>query len=159
MSRNVLLSKLKYDGDGFWEGKVVVPWWATKLEISIQVEEKQPSPEQIELLESIATYDKDLREEFIRKAFTYYKRNVYGTFAAYGENGEEIQDQLAPKLKQAAELWKLLETPKVVIPDQSIYRKPTFALLFECTWDAEHGFGVLYRNWKIVDIGQQGDVI
>ena len=136
-----------------------VPWWNAKLKIIIDVEGEQPSPKQVELLESIVLYDNNLREEFVKKVFTYYKRDVYGTFVAFGENGEEIQEQLAPKIKAPDEIWKLLDKPYIFIPDQSLYRESTFALLFECRWDAEHGFGVLYRNWKIVDIGQQGEMI
>jgi hypothetical protein len=28
----------------------------------------------------------------------------------------------------------------------------------ECTWDREHGLGVRWKNWSIVDIGGQSDV-
>jgi hypothetical protein len=67
--------------------------------------------------------------------------------------GQEFA-HLAPEVNDIAELRKILTPEAVFIPD-IFPENEEIGLLFECTWEPEHGLGVKIEHGRVVEVGFQ----
>ncbi|OUJ75845.1 DUF6985 domain-containing protein [Hymenobacter crusticola] len=87
----------------------------------------------------------DLEQIVASTAFEHYQ-NVSREFKRiYGEKVE------IPFAADAAALLPFYQLQRIYLPEDS--EEGRFGLGFECEWEIEHGFGIQFRNWKIVEVG------
>lgn len=156
-----LLQNFRIDEGYAWRGEAYVPCWDDTLTINIIVDEDEDevaTVAQLAMLQFLLAHREDMRPAFLQKALRYYRAQVYRQFVAYGEDEDDISEQLAPRVTAAEQMWPLLEKPTLKLPAQARRKKPLFALLFECRWDREHGFAARVENGKIARVGQQGSI-
>jgi hypothetical protein len=95
-----------------------------------------------------------LTPDILKKVFEFYK----SSYADYRE-GWTMADAISD-----LELEKYIPTPTtpenlkpfmtaaiVRIQNQQDCEDGTIAIEFDCTWDIEHGLGVLIKNWKVAE--------
>jgi hypothetical protein len=142
-----------YHFDSFWTGTAYVPFWGKDLPIWFHTYAKQPSPRQLRILGAILDYQLDLRASLERSVFDYYQAEVFGCID-FG--CAAVEEECAPHLTEASQIWKLIPGADIWI---SYWHKDgyehaiEFKMTFACSWDEEHGFGVKFRDWKIVGFG------
>jgi hypothetical protein len=140
--------------DPSWQGTGLVPFWGCELPVSIYPDDEGITPRQLAVLRAVLSYPGDLRAEFERALFAYYRAKVEGSYCAYDEHARPIPNSGPPELSEPSQVWGLIDEPVVCI--HSYFRTATeieFELSFNCEWDPEHGLGVLYRDWQPVEFG------
>jgi hypothetical protein len=66
-------------------------------------------------------------------------------------------DKRLPLADSTSDIARLVEPRGVTFP--YVRPRPTFGLLFECTWEEEHGLAVKWEAGKITEVGYQDIVI
>jgi hypothetical protein len=93
-------------------------------------------------------------DEYVGKAekaiFKYY-RSVCGDYRS--DRGIEADDEKVSLIKSVDELAKLVTLEGVHFNYGS--DEPTCGLLCKCTWEEEHGLGVLFEKGKVTEVGFQ----
>jgi hypothetical protein len=148
-----LLRRLRFI-DPTWCGTALVPCWGSELEIHLKPEEDDITPRQLHVVRALLSRADDIRREFERALFAYYKADVDGSYCSYGAAGLPIPGSGPPKLTEPSQVWSLIDGPEIYI--KPYLRTPSaveFELSFTCEWDPEHGLGVLYQNWEPVEFG------
>jgi len=74
-------------------------------------------------------------------AFEHYQQ----VYSLYGK------DEELPVVADATALLPFYQLHTIYLPDELEIGR--FGLGFECEWEIEHGFGLQFRNWKIVEVG------
>ena len=131
-------------------------WGNKALQVQLSVEEgEKPETHQLSDLMALIDFTVDLRPRFEEIVFKYYASNVYGCFDDWDEEGNDISEQSAPPLNSPSDLWPLLGDPTFHLVGW--IRKPasvTIELSFEnCRWDFEHGFGAVFEDWQVTELG------
>lgn len=98
-------------------------------------------------------------DEYMRKAenaILKYYRSVCDDYRA--DMGiEAADDEKVPLIKSVDELTKLVTLQGVHF--NYGHDEPTWGLLCDCTWEEEHGLGVLFEKGKITEVGFQDVVL
>jgi hypothetical protein len=140
-----------------WEAERHVPGWGGVLPVRIAAPSSGPSALQREVLRAVLASPHDFREEFARAVFDHYKAAVEGTFG-YTEKGIDVTALRAPRLGEPAQIWQLLHGFALFLP---ALREGGTDIVFEihldCSWDADHGLCVLFRNGRAVTVAGQMD--
>jgi hypothetical protein len=141
-----------YHLDGhFWTAVAYIPFWRGELPVWFLTYEKEPTPRQVRIVQAILDYPHDLRGLVERGVFDYYQAEVFGAID-FGD--PEVEQECAPPLTDPAQIWKLIPGADIWI--SQFYKEGyedavEFKMTFECSWDEEHGLGVKFRDWQIVD--------
>jgi hypothetical protein len=144
-------------GLDWWEAERHVPCWGGSLPVRIAAPAAGPSARQIAVLRALLSHPGNVRGEVKRAVFDHYKAEVEGTWG-YTEKGVDVTDLRAPRLQAPAEIWKLLRTFSVFIPALREGRTEiVFEIHLECSWDADHGLCVLFRDWRAAEVAGQTD--
>ena len=102
--------------DPTWDGTAFVPFWGRELDVSIEPDDVEITPRQIEILRAILTHTGDLRPGFERALFDYYQAEIDGLYCEYGPNARPIPGTGPPKLKKPSQVWKLIDDPVAASP-------------------------------------------
>ena len=70
----------------------------------------------------------------------------------YGYNEDELAE-FAPVLRHPDDLRSLIGLHTVNVHDLSMAGEPYLGLEFVCTWDDEHGLGLMMHGTRVVDLG------
>lgn len=146
-----------FEGDRYEiSGDVSFAFWGGRsLDTIITLDGKMtlPTRRQLELLDQLLNYPRNIRPEVEKELFDYYQEHIYLSVMESGVDDEE----LTPRLTNSEQLWEILGEPSVRIgfledddPDNGIEFRLSY---YGCPWDEEHGFGMQIQNWKIVDYG------
>lgn len=73
--------------------------------------------------------------------------------------GEKFADEMAPILSNKYELAEIVELKQLVFPMVFDEDARQVGLLFECTWEPEHGLAVKFENEEVVEVGFQDIVL
>ena len=68
--------------DPTWDGTAFVPFWGRDLDVSIDPDEEGITPRQLAILRAVLSYPRDLRPEFERTLFAYYRADMDGTYCS-----------------------------------------------------------------------------
>jgi hypothetical protein len=66
---------------------------------------------------------------------------------------EAIRNKLAPQVRRPAELASLIGLREVHVLPAVRSRVAYLGFEFDCTWDGEHGLGVLTHKGRVVEVG------
>ncbi len=88
--------------------------------------------------------------------FTYY--NTMQDVFREGYDPDFVDEDI-PRLEESGEIWGLMSDLQVFIPKQAEGAAPwCIVLLWECTWEMEHGLGVRLLNGEVDEVGEQSIV-
>lgn len=66
---------------------------------------------------------------------------------------EEEKDMYMPNISDKSQLKKLISPSKIFIHNISVDNLPYIGIQFNCTWDDEHGLGILCYKNRIIKMG------
>lgn len=142
----------------YWEKDIYVRFINRDRKVILSLELNH-NTENYEML----TYKNFLKneEEILKKVekaiFNYYQ----GVCLDYRKRSLKNQSKInnfAPIIKNSSELDDLLQFTYIVIPTSDL-SKEVIGLLFECSWEEEHGLGVRIENGEVVEVGFQNVII
>lgn len=174
--------KFQWEGDGLptltlgddWEGKISLPvWrgWACKGEnlfgrrgrpstgrIDVAVvfpgeEESEPADEQRRALLKAVEHQEAIQTQIVKSVLRYYadftERCGFeeAWFVAPG------QLELPVKFKNAAELAPHVRLTRLHVHNTFLKKSAYVGYEFECSWDIEHGLGVVMHDKKVIEVG------
>lgn len=141
-----------------YEGEITLNKWNELMnskvdyiiDLSVNVDEEDPKIHE----EHIRAYKflMDNQEQIINAILScLYDRypEIKGTY----EDGEEEGEEYLPDVKDISDLKPLIELYHVHIIDVFKNGIAYIGYEFNCTWDEEHGLGVMMFKDRIVDIG------
>jgi hypothetical protein len=147
--KDPVLGNLKWK-DLAWEGRVVVPGFG-KLPLTVETDHfdprQPPSDKHRIALKSLLASARKLRKAVEQANFNYLQR--------VRENYED-SDMPVPKVSSPEKLWRYLSSPGLIIPLQR-GKSWRIELVWNCTWDEEHGHLVGIRDGKVAHVGLQGE--
>lgn len=77
-------------------------------------------------------------------------------FTSYQAIWAEFHDEdVFPEATDAKALKPFYQLQHIYLPEEPEVGR--FGLGFECEWEIEHGFGLQFRNWQIVEIGGEAE--
>ena len=95
-----------------------------------------------------------LTPEILKKIFDFYKSSYADYKEGWTMTGSISDKELEKHLPTPTtpENLKPFITPAIVhIQNRHDCEDGTIAIEFDCTWDLEHGLGVLIKNWKVFE--------
>jgi hypothetical protein len=158
--------------DGYsWTGEVVLRSWAGfeaqegpdfdleaallregRAELYVQVEESDdppaPNEEQAAAYRFLLSEDKVLGDTVLEAVFATYLSEDWG----YGEDDEEYWI-CCPPIERPSQLRTLMELAAIHILTISAGGLAYIGFIFGCTFESEHGLGVMTHGDRIVKIG------
>lgn len=122
----------------------------TKVPLTIPTDDGTIEKWQLELVSRFNDREEWLRQDVYHAILDHYL-----------EVADELREQfgrehlhLVPSIDSIDQLKELIIPAGVYIGELEP-EKEAVGLLFECTWDGEHGLGVLLNNWKVKEVGLQ----
>jgi len=85
----------------------------------------------------------------LRAVFDYYQAN-WGSW----RSGDPTYDQGLPELHAAEGLNRVIRLTDLFVLDDGTAASAMLGFCFDCTWDGEHGLGVLVRDGQVIAIGE-----
>ena len=157
---------LHWDGSQ-WEGEVVLPSWAgfqsrrgaygsvsseaaSDGNISLTVEGAGPPlPAQVSAFQFLLDHEPAVAAAALGHVFSEYPR----LREAY-DPGEEESDELMPPIDRAEQLKGLIGLSSIYVLRAAKDGVAYVGFEFGCTWDEEHGLGVMTHRDRVVELGQ-----
>jgi hypothetical protein len=152
---------LRWTG-ALWEGRVDLPVWrgfsagqGTEDTVFLRVapppgggEYREPSPPQAAALRYLLSHDAAIRDNIVRAIYVNYPALQH----EYGYDPDEAA-RVMPDLTGPDDLHNLIHLSTVHIFDTTWDGVAYEGFEFDCTWDAEHGLGVLTHRARMVEVG------
>ncbi|MCD4779256.1 MAG: hypothetical protein K8S27_01725 [Candidatus Omnitrophica bacterium] len=117
------------------------------------------NPEQVASLREFVINEESISSE-VRKVIYKYYNSVYDDYlegvTMFGELTPEIEEQL-PKIVNGNELDHKVHLNSIEIYPSS-NGKSKIGLSFWCSWDEEHGLGVLLQGEEVIKVGILHDI-
>ncbi len=108
---------------------------------------KQMSANQRSLFEWLIVNQDRMVQEVKAAIYEYYKR-VYPEYRNSQRQGPWLALEI-PEVVQGNEIDDNLRLTELVLHR----KKPRIGLLFDCTWEDEHGFGVRMDDFRVAEVG------
>lgn len=105
---------------------------------------------QLALANQFCEREEELKDRVYKAIFTHYQEEAEELRLQFGEEYQH----LVPQVENIDQLKELV-TPTGVYIGELEPTEEAIGLLFECTWEEEHGLGVLINNWKIEEVSHQ----
>ena len=151
-----VFGNIKYDLS--WEGEKEVNFLNGKKKIAFVIKGRENAEfenAQIEAFRNFFDNFEDLILLALSEIFNYYNevcedyRNMLGD-SAY---------KLAPVIINEKELANLIELKELVFLRSRGKDVRKVGILYECTWEEEHGLAVKFENENVIDVGYQDIVL
>lgn len=147
---NIDLSKYKPDKFGTYN----IPYQSVLLEKEVELiipsEDGVVEGWQLEVVKDYLQKEADLKETVFQKIFEYYQEELPELRSQFGDSA----DEMAPNIDNIDQLKSLIMPTGICIGELEASEEAV-GLLFECSWEPEHGLGVLINNWNVEDVGHQ----
>jgi len=144
-----------------WEGKTVLNIFGTDQEVFLLIngnEGEEITANQKQAYIGFQQNSAELMRKTENAIFNYYL-DVFQDYQARLQDAELIKKN-APTITRVDELIDLLKAQTLLIDYDFCDGKPIrMGILFECTWEPEHGVAVRIENGQIVETGFQDIVI
>ena len=148
--------------NGFWEGPIEVPWLGGTVHAIVESDDSGIDENQIEFLGVIQALPSTTLEKLKSALFEEYQNEIYGSITAFHSDGTEFDIyEITPKTDSPNDVYSRVKHPTIFVraTDAPINER-TFAVMFECKWDDEHGIGLLIEsNGKPREVGDAGDFL
>lgn len=100
-------------------------------------------------MENMITKIEDAIFDYYQEVYMEYRDMV----------GEDEADKIAPIIENKEEMGKLVEPTQLTIRRVRKNGIRRIGLLFNCTWEIEHGLAVKIEDEEIVEVGFQDIVL
>ena len=132
-----------------WYGQIV---WNDNRVIDVKIKERDP--------EKISDDAKNALDFFLGNYASYENEILNGIIKYYQDRRSDLgnfapDDPDYPEVKEIHEILKMITLIGITIPKQSLYGHHSVWLVYDCTWEEEHGLGVCLSEGKITEIGFQ----
>jgi hypothetical protein len=114
-----------------------------------EVNPAPPSPEQVAAYKHFKENDAKIAQVILKAVFKYVKGLIRDGFF-----DNDADDSLIPVLKSPSDLKDHMQLYKAGVLDYAKAGQAYIGLAFWCTWDEEHGLGVLLHKSRVVETGQ-----
>lgn len=154
-----------------WSGEVVLPSWAGfqprrgsygsvsaeaksdgTVSLSVAPEDlnlpTHPNPEQSRAFQLLLDSEATVSESVLNAIYSNYS----GMRRSYGYDEEEAKE-IMPEIKSAKQLRRLIGLSSIHILDVAKDGIAYIGFEFGCTWDEEHGLGVMTHRERVVEVG------
>lgn len=135
-------------------GSYIIPYKSKILErevtLTIPTEDGTIEEWQIILANKFCEKEGLLKDRVYKAIYDHYQEEAEELRLQFGDDFQH----LVPHVENIEQLKELL-TPKGVYIGELEPSEEAVGLLFECTWEEEHGLGVLLNNWKVEDVSHQ----
>lgn len=151
-----VFGKIKYDHS--WEGEKEVSFLGDRKKIAFVIkgsENAEFENAQIVAFEHFFNSFENLILLAQSKIFDYYNEVCEEYRKMLGESANE----LAPLIMNVKELNNLIELKELIFIRSRGKDIRKVGILYECTWEEEHGLAVKFENEKVVDVGYQDIVL
>lgn len=152
-----LFGKISYDY--YWSGQQTIKIFGKEHNVILSIDGNEVGEFQDAQKEAYTNLVHDM-ESIMAKAeaalFDYYQE----VYMEYREMvGDDEADKIAPSIEKMDELSDLVEPTQLIIRRVRKNGVRRVGLLFECTWEEEHGLGVKIENEEVVEVGFQDIVL
>lgn len=115
-----------------------------------------PSPGQAAAYGYLLDHETEVQAAILRAVFRAYPefRDKEGYWAEDEEAEEALKARIAPPLKRPEELKALIGLRAVHILRVTRAGFAYVGFEFDCTWDSEHGLGVMTHKRRVVEVGE-----
>ena len=141
-----------YEYDGAWYGNETINFNGKEFNVNIQIDDYDgimvPESSQKALLSFLGNSN-DYLSKIKETVFEYYCE----LRADLGYDTEENVDY--PEVSSSEEILNMITLIGITIPDQDDYDEDAVSLIFDCTWEEEHGLGIRFIGEDIVEVGFQ----
>jgi hypothetical protein len=162
--------RLEWD-KSFWSGEVLLPSWAgfqsrrgayatvtsgaksdgrARLTIDPEDEEARtpPLPEQRQAYQLLLDTESNVGNSILEAIFAKYP----GMRKSYGYDDDEAAE-LMPEIERPKQLRKLIGLSEVHVLNVAKVGIAYIGFEFGCTWDSEHGLGVMTHRDRVIKVG------
>lgn len=140
----------KLEFDILWQTTLYFEIFDGEAKLSVYGEESGPEEWQQSLFDKFYVSQGELKPKIYLAIFNYYQ-SVAPEYRA--QLGDDYLDY-APDIQDVSEIKRLLVPDSIFISDSSPENE-AIGILFECSWEPEHGLGVLVKHGNIEEIGFQ----
>lgn len=152
-----LFGEITYDL--YWSGKQKVKIFGQERIVILSIDGNEEGEFQGAQKEAYINFVGNM-ENMIMKIedaiFDYYQES----YVEYRDMVEEdVADKSAPIIENKEEMGKLVEPTQLIIRRVRKNGIRRIGLLFNCTWEIEHGLAVKIEDEEIVDVGFQDIVL
>ncbi|MCL1895894.1 MAG: hypothetical protein FWG03_05040 [Clostridiales bacterium] len=144
--------------DGLWTGETSITFFGKRYTIMLEIYgdgDDEISPGQREAYSRFKADEDRIVKESEERIFEYYLEIFDDYRDMYLEDSEELADENIPRISSAEELLELIEPASLLIRGDIGDGTRRLGILFNCTWEPEHGLGVSILNEKIDEVGSQ----
>lgn len=135
-------------------GRYIIPYvseiFEKEVTLTIPTESGVIEEWQLNLAYQFCEKEKELKEQIFESILAYYQDCWVDLKAQFGENFAH----LVPSVENASQLKELLTSVGIYIGELEP-QEEAIGLLFECSWEPEHGLGVLINNWEVKEVSHQ----
>lgn len=152
-----LFGEISYDL--YWSGQQKIKIFGKEKVIILSIdgnEEGEFHDVQKEAYTNLVENMDDIMTKVEEAIFDYYQE-VYMDYREMVR--EDESDKIAPIIENKEELGHLVEPTQLIIRRVRKNRVRRIGLLFNCTWEMEHGLAVKIEDEEIVEVGFQDIVL
>ncbi|MEY8747008.1 DUF6985 domain-containing protein [Paenibacillus tundrae] len=152
-----LFGEISYDL--YWSGQQKIKMFGKNKIIILSIDgneegefhdaQKEAYTNLIENMDDIMTNVEEAIFDYYQEVYMDYREMV----------GEEEADKIAPIIENKEELDHLIEPTQLIIRRVLKNGVRRIGLLFNCTWEIEHGLAVKIEDEEIVEVGFQDIVL
>ena len=133
--------------------------FATSVDV-IFIDTSAPISEcQQKTLESFNSNQNIFTNAILNKVFEFYKASYpnykegwnYGNKMSENKMSEEEIEKYLPTPRTPEKLKEHITPLAIYIPDKYKCKDGLIGISFDCTWDIEHGLGILIKDWQVVE--------
>jgi hypothetical protein len=138
-------------GSDTWDGKdVLVSWHSRPVELLIERVGDEPAPaaEQAAGYSVLKSNEKEVAEAVLEGIYKYY----IGLRKQFQEYGESLRGM--PVVMESEQLKGLMKLNGIHVSNLAREGMAYVGLSFSCTWDDEHGLGVMMHGKRVVSVGE-----
>lgn len=151
-----LFGEISYDL--YWTGEQKIKFFGKEKTIILSIDGSEEGEFQQAQKDAYRNFVNNMDEiiEKVEDALFDYYQEIYMDYRESFDS-EEV-DKLVPVIKEKEELAKLMTPTQLIIKRVRKNGIRRVGLLFDCTWEVEHGVGVKIENEEITEVGFQ-DII
>ena len=149
-----VLGMISYEN--IWKGETSITFFGKAVRIDLYIngdEDVDISPVQRDAFIAFKTAESRIISETESAIYDYYL-DIYSDYRAM-QLSEEQADKNVPSISSKEGLEPLIQAISLLIDYDFQDGMRRIGLLFECTWEPEHGVGVSIINEKISKVGFQ----
>jgi len=150
VTMNIDLSTYKPDEFGTFKLPYQSVLLEREVELNIPSEDGVVEEWQLEVARKYIRSEALLKEQVFQRIFEHYQKELPDLRAQFGDSA----DKMAPNIDGIEQLKSLIIPTGICIGELESSEEAV-GLLFECSWEPEHGLGVLLNNWRVEGVGHQ----